>query len=589
MAEHVIYKNILENMSDGVMTIDQNGVIVTFNEAAEEILGLKTDEALGKRFGEVFLVHEGSDELNETILHAVYESQKIHNRVIGYSRGAEKLFLNVTTSYLEHTDKKERSVIVVLDDITEKRKMEAEQERLSVELKAKHRELQGAYLSMEESNKNLEMAVKKTKSTRLFALGFIVVFFIAMGLFYWGSKPSSRAAKFTGPGPGPQASGQGTQQTYTVTPRTISSSITLTGDLRPLNTVHVVSPFAGNVKEMYFQYGQTVKKGDPLLKLDTNEVEVKGRDAETAYIKAVEKVKEMETWDAGGEVSEAKRSLIKAQMELDAQKQAAGEAERLYKKGIIPATEYENSKRQYANARMSYESAQHSLDKTLAKGSGDNLKIARFELENARLKLFELRRQISQALVKSPTTGTILLAESGGDKEKKSKQLGQGTSVSQGETLVSIGDLDVLCVKAMVDEMSVMSIKKGQKVRITGEAFPGTTLDGEVFHVSSQAAKSEAGRGEAASFEVTTVINKLKPEQRTSILLGMSTNLSIIFYEKADAIMVPIPAVRSGKDGPFVEVRQGTEKKQVKIQPGLTTLDAVEVKAGLKAGDVVVF
>jgi HlyD family secretion protein len=225
----------------------------------------------------------------------------------------------------------------------------------------------------------------------------------------------------------------------------------------------------------------------------------------------------------------------------------------------------------------------------MAKGSGDNLKIARFELENARLKFLELQRQINQATVRSPTTGTILLAELSGDKEKKGKELGVGVSVTQGEMLVSIGDLDVLCVKTMVDEMSVLSIRKGQKVRITGEAFPDTMLEGEVHHVSSQAAKGDGGRGEMPSFEVTTVINKLKPEERKSILLGMSTNLSILFYEKPGAITVPVAAVKMDKDGAFAEVLQGQEKKKVKVQPGITTLDAVEVKAGLKAGDVVVY
>ena len=55
-------RNALENMSDGVVTIDLAGEIVTFNEAAERILGLAREEALGKKFGEVFLLRRESDE-----------------------------------------------------------------------------------------------------------------------------------------------------------------------------------------------------------------------------------------------------------------------------------------------------------------------------------------------------------------------------------------------------------------------------------------------------------------------------------------------------------------------------------------------
>jgi PAS domain S-box-containing protein len=38
--DEIIYRNILENMTDGVMTISLDGRIITFNEAAERILDL---------------------------------------------------------------------------------------------------------------------------------------------------------------------------------------------------------------------------------------------------------------------------------------------------------------------------------------------------------------------------------------------------------------------------------------------------------------------------------------------------------------------------------------------------------------------
>ncbi len=587
MAEKsTIYKNVLENMSDGVMTIDLNGRIMTFNQASERILGLATDDVLGKRFGEVFLLHEGSDELNQTILDAVYEAATIYNKVVTYRRGEESLFLSVTTSYLKAPEQAEKAIIVVINDITETRKLEAEQQQLADELKAKHRELQDAYLGIEESNKNLQTALKKVHFVRIFAGGFILLFFIAMGLFYWESKPSTKVSRAAEP----KGKDGKVANLYTVAPRMISSTISLTGELRPLNTVHVNSPFAGIVQEVYFQYGQMVEKGQPLLKLDTDEVAIKAREAESAYIKALEKAREVEAWDKGNEVSEAKRNLAKARIELDAQRQNAEETERLYKKGIVPGSEYESSKRQYANAKMSYESSEQSLKTVVAKGSGDNLKIAKLELANAQLKLGELRRQVGQALVRAPASGTIILPELSGaaDKDKKAKQMGKGVSVTQGETLVSIGDVGSLCVKTKVDEMSVMSIKKGQKVRITGDAFPGITLDALVHHVSSQAVKGEGGK-DVASFEVTTLIEKIKPEDRTKLLLGMSTNLSIITYEKPDALLVPVAAVRPELDGHYVVVKQGEQRKKVKVDPGQTTLDSVEIKAGLKPGDVIEF
>ena len=63
--ESIIYKNILANMSDGVMTIDLKGQIITFNPAAANILGLKEEDVLGKKFAQVFFEYEGNDDFNQ--------------------------------------------------------------------------------------------------------------------------------------------------------------------------------------------------------------------------------------------------------------------------------------------------------------------------------------------------------------------------------------------------------------------------------------------------------------------------------------------------------------------------------------------
>ena len=42
-------ENILEGISDGVFTVDENWRITSFNRAAEEITGVKRKEAIGQR------------------------------------------------------------------------------------------------------------------------------------------------------------------------------------------------------------------------------------------------------------------------------------------------------------------------------------------------------------------------------------------------------------------------------------------------------------------------------------------------------------------------------------------------------------
>lgn len=145
MANDIIFRNILESMGDGVMTIGLDGKILTINAAAEDILGLDHAEVLEKPFGEIFLIREENDPFNQTILNAVYDADTTHNKIVPWHRGEDVLSLEVTTSFLstrEDGAKKNVAVVVVFTDRTEVERLQESEARLAGELKAKHAELQ---------------------------------------------------------------------------------------------------------------------------------------------------------------------------------------------------------------------------------------------------------------------------------------------------------------------------------------------------------------------------------------------------------------------------------------------------------------
>ncbi len=116
--ESLIYKNILENMKDGVMTIDFDGRIITFNPAAEKTLEISRHEIIDKNYGEVFFEYEENDAFNQTIFDAIYEASINHNQIVSFNTGRELKTLSLTTTYLQ-TDEKDIGVIAVFSDITE--------------------------------------------------------------------------------------------------------------------------------------------------------------------------------------------------------------------------------------------------------------------------------------------------------------------------------------------------------------------------------------------------------------------------------------------------------------------------------------
>ena len=138
-----------------------------------------------------------------------------------------------------------------------------------------------------------------------------------------------------------------------------------------------------------------------------------------------------------------------------------------------------------------------------------------------------------------------------------------------------------------MDEVDITRIKVGQEVRVTGDAFPGVRLDGRIRALSPHAEEGD-NRGGAPSFGVTVLIDSVAPELRNRIFVGMSANLEILIFDKKDALMAPLPAVITEGGNRYVMVKAGNgPARKTPVKTGLTTLDAVEIVSGLKAGDVI--
>ncbi|MDO4740247.1 MAG: adenylate/guanylate cyclase domain-containing protein [Eubacteriales bacterium] len=116
--EELIRKSIISDMSEGVMTIGFDGLIGYVNPAAEQILDLKAEDLVGKRFARCFFEYSENDAFNQCILEAVYDATTSHKNIVPYFTGSETRQLHITTSYL-HSDGERIGVIAVLSDISE--------------------------------------------------------------------------------------------------------------------------------------------------------------------------------------------------------------------------------------------------------------------------------------------------------------------------------------------------------------------------------------------------------------------------------------------------------------------------------------
>ncbi len=110
-------ETVLENVNTGVLTIDRGGRIITFNEAAERILGMDAGSVLGKGYRDIFEFHQ-LEEIREQIGPMNEDGSGIEKEVL-IGVGRKVLNLRLFVSPLRDAQGGYIGTLVVFDDMTE--------------------------------------------------------------------------------------------------------------------------------------------------------------------------------------------------------------------------------------------------------------------------------------------------------------------------------------------------------------------------------------------------------------------------------------------------------------------------------------
>jgi len=330
------YKYIFQTLNDGVMVVSQTGEILVFNQAAAEILDMPTEDVLGRRLIEVFFDNTAdNDEFTQAVFNAVHEKQQALRLSAPYvSPRGRRLFLEITTSYLDDAF---TGVVVVFKDVTAYRSLYDEEKELT-------QRLSEAYRKLEQKNESLQNRLKRNKMARRLGFSLLTLLLLLAAGFFFLRKGDFFAST-------PQSAPRQPLQARTVTARQqpVSVEVSLTGHFEPLNIVNIITPFAGRIVEKFVEFGQEIQKGQPLLQLDTSELQVKLREAESQFIKAQQEYDKLRHWENSDEVRSAHREFVRAKMSLDSARAKLSSSQDLLQRGIIPQEEYDSLQEQYEN------------------------------------------------------------------------------------------------------------------------------------------------------------------------------------------------------------------------------------------------
>jgi HlyD family secretion protein len=368
-----------------------------------------------------------------------------------------------------------------------------------------------------------------------------------------------------------------TEQWHPVEPAPLVQRLGLAGRIEPGTSVTLTAPFEGVVQDKPVEEGQRVERGQLLVRLNTEQLQIELREALAELLKAKRAVQDLQGWSLGQDMARARRAVSNSQLSLKDTERKHEETRVLLERGIVARMELDALGQQAQTQRLDLAAALAELQEVEAKGQGEHRQIADMQLENANAKYLALRAKEVQKDISAPFAG-IIVRLPGNSTDNHVRPVQKGARVTQGQPLFGLANLEQLKVVAKVDESDINQLREGLPVDITGDGFGGILLNGRVLSVGSQVQQAEF-QGSGASYELAVSLPTLTAEQQQRIRLGMSARLSIITYQNPQAIVVPFAAINEHDGQQFVSYRRTPENpaRRVDVSVGQATSEGVEV------------
>lgn len=205
----------------------------------------------------------------------------------------------------------------------------------------------------------------------------------------------------------------------------------------------------------------------------------------------------------------------------------------------------------------------------------------RYNLESRQRQ--ELQEQLEKCSIRAKRQGLVVYG--GGNEEGfyyGEERIREGATVRERQAIITIPDTTKMSVRVKIHETYIKKVQKGQKAKITVDAFPDKMLEGEVMKVGVLPDSQNRWMNPDLKVYLTTVRIEgahdwLKP--------GMSAKVEILVKQLPDVVYVPFQAVVPEEGQQVCYIMDGGKQKRCPVEVGEFTDEFIEIKSGVQEGD----
>jgi multidrug efflux pump subunit AcrA (membrane-fusion protein) len=239
-----------------------------------------------------------------------------------------------------------------------------------------------------------------------------------------------------------------------------------------------------------------------------------------------------------------------------------------------------------------YEEALRALDKSykeaiskLAQAKARKLTAEnRFELGKKEIR--DIQEQIDKCSIAANTTGLVVYGASGNQMiyYGGQEQIREGATVRERQAIITIPDMNKMSVALKIHESHIKKVRRELRARITLDAFPDEELNGFVSKVGVLPDSQNRWMSPDMKVYLTTVNIE---GTREWVKPGMSAKVEILVNQLENAVHIPLQAVNTLNGKSYCHVVRGATTEEREIVTGEFNDEFIEVKEGLKEGEIV--
>jgi HlyD family secretion protein len=340
-----------------------------------------------------------------------------------------------------------------------------------------------------------------------------------------------------------------TVQTTKVAREDLAAIVAASGEIKPptANLANVNANSFGKITDIYVKEGDTVKKGQLLLKTEAVQAtaNIDAQDAALNTAKADVEGSQAAVESAAASLKTAQADLLTAQANLARAQGDFTRGKDLLRDKLIAQQVFDQRLNDFKVAQANVDGAQARVAQAKAQlqQSTYNRDMAHARVAQNQATLVGLVDARNKTIYASPLDGivTSLPVHVG-------ENVVPGIQNAVGSLLYQVSNLSVITAEVKVDETDILNVRLGQPAEVTIDALPNKTFKGKVTEIGQSAVGRTSGvttgtstltEEEAMDFKVVVTLDDPPPGLRP----GLSTTAKITTATRQSAVTIPIQAL----------------------------------------------